>query len=138
MRINAPAPRRPFETIIALVNIVFVLLLFLLATGTIVYRDDASIEPPTSLLLTTGKPPVDAVYVSPEGALSFRGQMNDAAGIARAIRAERDRLPDSVVRPVQLVADRRLNARALLRILAELKAQGVRDIAVVTVKDHAS
>jgi biopolymer transport protein ExbD len=39
----------PVEPTLALINVVFLLLLFFVVTGTIVYQHDRSILPPTSL-----------------------------------------------------------------------------------------
>ena len=135
----------PVEPTLALINVVFLLLLFFVVTGTIVYQHDRSILPPTSLLLTPGKAPADAVYVDAGGGLSFRGQPQDAAGIARILHAD---LPDeaegaagdggsgAVVRTVQVVADRSLNARTLLGIVRDLEDQGLRSLSIVTVRDQ--
>jgi biopolymer transport protein ExbD len=140
MRIVAPAPKSPFETSLPLINIVFLLLLFFLAAGTIVSRQDLTVTPPTSLLLAGGKPPADGIYVSAVGVLTFRGQSLDAEGIAEAIRTEvtSETAAEIALRPWQLVADRRLKARRLLSIVAELKQHGVHNLAVVTVKDEGS
>ncbi len=135
----------PVEPTLALINVVFLLLLFFVVTGTIVYQHDRSILPPTSLLLTPGKAPVDAVYVDAEGGLSFRGQPEDAAGIARALLAG---LPEeaegaaasgengAVARTVQVVADRSLNARVLLGVVSDLKDVGLHSLSIVTVRDR--
>lgn len=126
----------PVEPTLALINVVFLLLLFFVVTGTIVYQHDRSILPPTSLLLTPGKAPADAIYIDAEGALSFRGQPRDAAEIAQALLAERQDEDGAVPRTVQVVADRGLNARALLGIVGDLKDQGLHSLSIVTVRDQ--
>ena len=126
----------PVEPTLALINVVFLLLLFFVVTGTIVYQHDRSILPPTSLLLTPGKAPADAVYVDAEGGLSFRGQPHGAAEIARTLRAERQGEDGAVARTVQVVADRSLNARVLLGIVQDLKDQGLQSLSIVTVRDR--
>ena len=126
----------PVEPTLALINVVFLLLLFFVVTGTIVYQHDRSILPPTSLLLTPGKAPADAVYVDAEGALSFRGEPHDAAAIARLLQAERQGEDSDAARTVQLVADRSLNARTLLGIVQDLRDQGLHSLSIVTVRDR--
>lgn len=132
----------PVEPTLALINVVFLLLLFFVVTGTIVYQHDRSILPPTSLLLNPGKAPADAIYVDGEGRLTFRGEPQDAAGIARALLAD---VPDeaegatgggAAVRTVQVVADRSLMARTLLGIVQDLRDQGLHSLSIVTVRDQ--
>lgn len=148
MRLPPQPAGSPIEPTLALINVVFLLLLFFVVTGTIVYQHDRSIDPPTSFLLNPGKAPVDAVYVDAEGTLGFRGQALGAAEIARALRedaAEEGAAGQSggedgsvvVARTVQVVADRRLQARTLLAIIEDLKAQGLHSLSVVTVRDTA-
>jgi biopolymer transport protein ExbD len=130
----------PVEPTLALINVVFLLLLFFVVTGTIVYQHDRSILPPTSLLLTPGKAPADAVYIDAEGGLSFRGDPQSAVEIARVMRADRPGTGEdedgAVARTVQVVADRNLNARALLGIVRDLKNQGLHSLSIVTVRDR--
>lgn len=126
----------PVEPTLALINVVFLLLLFFVVTGTIVYQHDRSILPPTSFLLTPGKAPADAVYVDAEGGLSFRGETQDAAGIAQVLRAERQGEDGAVPRTIQVVADRSLNARTLLGVVRTLRDQGLHSLSIVTVRDQ--
>ena len=125
----------PVEPTLALINVVFLLLLFFVVTGTIVYQHDRSILPPTSLLLTPGKAPADAIYIDAEGGLSFRGEPSDAAEIAQMLLAD-GQGADGVARTVQVVADRSLNARTLLSVLRTLRDQGLHSLSIVTVRDQ--
>jgi biopolymer transport protein ExbD len=122
---------------LALINVVFLLLLFFVVTGTIVYQHDRSIDPPTSMLLNPGKAPVDAVYIDADGTLSFRGEVQGAAEIARKLLAdiEGEVARGAAARTIQVVADRRLRARTLLALVADLKDQGLHSLSVVTVRD---
>jgi biopolymer transport protein ExbD len=125
---------------LALINVVFLLLLFFVVTGTVVYQHDRSIVPPTSFLLTTGKPPVDAIYIGADGRLSFRGETQAPADIARALRdgAEETGAGDVVARPIRVVADRRLKAQLLLAIVTDLRNHGLESLSIVTVRDDGS
>jgi biopolymer transport protein ExbD len=143
MRLPPHPTGAPVEPTLALINVVFLLLLFFVVTGTIVYQHDRSIDPPTSFLLNPGKAPVDAVYIDAEGTLSFRGQALGAAEIAQALREDAAEVGGEddgsvvVARTVQVVADRRLRARTLLAVIEDLKAQGLHGLSVVTVRDTA-
>jgi biopolymer transport protein ExbD len=124
---------------LALINVVFLLLLFFVVTGTIVYQHDRSIVPPTSVMLTPGKAPADAVYIDAEGTLRFRGTPQGAAEIARTLLAGAGGNAEgqSAARTVQVVADRRLKARSLLAIIEELRGHGLHSLSIVTVRDSA-
>jgi biopolymer transport protein ExbD len=140
LRLPPQPSRSPIEPTLALINVVFLLLLFFVVTGTVVYQHDRSIVPPTSFLLTAGKPPVDAIYIGADGQLSFRGERQAAADIARALRdgAEGLGAGDVVARPVQVVADRNLRAQLLLAIAADLRNHGLHSLTFVTVRDDGS
>lgn len=123
----------------ALINVVFLLLLFFVVTGTIVYQHDRSIEPPTSVMLSPGRAPADAVYIDAEGTLRFRGNPQGAAEIARTLLAGTGETEEgqSAARTVQIVADHRLKARSLLAIIEELRGHGLHSLSIVTVRDSA-
>ena len=137
MRLPPLPTRSPVEASLALINVVFLLLLFFVVTGTIVYQHDRSIVPPTSILLNPGKAPADAVYINAEGTVSFRGIVQDPAEIARVLSAgsEAEGRQEPVARTVRLVADHRLKARALLAVVEDFKAQGLDSLSIVTVRD---
>lgn len=139
MRLPPLPSRSPVEPALALINVVFLLLLFFVVAGTIAYQHDRSILPPTSFQLATGKAPVDAIYIDAEGRLSFRGERQGAAEIARGLKAGAGRQGESaaVARTVQVVADRRLGARKLLSVLADLRDQGLQSLSIVTVSERA-
>ena len=124
----------PVEPTLALINVVFLLLLFFVVTGTIVYQHDRSILPPISMLLNPGKAPVDGIYVDADGTLRFRGEVQGAAGIALALGAGGE--SDPAARTVQVVADRRLRAQTLLAIVKDLKGHGLTSLSIVTVRDE--
>lgn len=140
MRLPPLPVRTPIEPTLALINVVFLLLLFFVVTGTIVYQHDRSIVPPASIALHTGKAPIDAVYVDAEGQLRFRGEAHSAADIAHALRADSDQglgqSAAAIVRPIQVVADRRLRAQTLLAVLADLKDQGLQSLSIVTIREE--
>lgn len=133
LRLPPQASGSPVEPTLALINVVFLLLLFFVVTGTIVYRHDQSIDPPTSFLLNPGRAPADAIYIDAAGTLAFRGEPRDAAGVARLLLAGGGN--GAVARTVQVVADRRLKARTLLGVIRNLKDHGIQSLSIVTVRD---
>jgi len=118
-----PAARRPKEPTIALINIVFLMLVFFMVAGTLsppIDRDITLVE--TQAL--DGREPPDALVIDKTGQLRYRGVVLTSA------LAFLDR-PDSRTRSVvRLLPDRALPAADLLRISAQLRAAGVERIMI--------
>ena len=119
--LSQPAPRKPRDATIALINVVFLMLVFFLIAGTI--------APPlqTDLRLVQtddleGRQPADALVLSADGTLSFR----DTAVDVRAFVAAQDGAA------VRIVPDRAVAARRLVAVAAELRAAGAQSVLVVT------
>jgi biopolymer transport protein ExbD len=135
MHLPPQASATPIEPTLALMNVVFLLLLFFVVTGSIDHQPDRGIQPPVSFQLIPGTAPADAIYIDEDGKLLFRGKVQGPAEIAAAVRAGAAGEGEAVARTVQLVADRRLRARVLLGLIAELKDQGLQSLSIVTVRD---
>ena len=105
---------------IALINIVFLMLIFFIVAGTIAKAPDKGIEFITSDQFECCAPP-DAVTISEAGTLSFDGERYASARQYLAATAPSGK-------PLRLLPDRRLPARDLLRILAELRTGGANRI----------
>lgn len=117
--------QRHREPTIALVNIVFLMLVFFLVAGTIA----RPLDPGLALVRTVdleGAPPPDALVLHPDGRLSFNG---DAVASESAFLAA---LPDSARDPVRVMPDRDLPARRLVAVAGALRAAGAGRILIVT------
>ena len=117
------AARCPKEPTIALINIVFLMLVFFMVAGTL----SPSIDRDITLVETEaldGRGPPDALVIDKTGQLRHRGVVLTSA------LAFLDR-PDSRTRGVvRLLPDRALPAVDLLRISAQLRAAGVERIMI--------
>jgi len=128
MRLAAISPpaRKP-EPTIALINIVFLMLIFFLIAGTLAPPLDKDL----TLVRTAGlegREPPDALVVHADGTKTWRGQPIDTAeAVARNRAGEED--GDSAMR---LVPDRDLPATKLLEIADDLRRNGARRVFVVT------
>ncbi|SFU15990.1 ExbD/TolR family protein [Sedimentitalea nanhaiensis] len=113
------------EPTIALINIVFLMLVFFMVAGTLAHPIDA----PLSLIRTTeldGRSPPDALVVHPDATLSYRGTTQETvAAYLESLSAE-DR------KTIRLVPDRALPADALVRIARDLRNAGAEKIMIVT------
>jgi biopolymer transport protein ExbD len=115
------------EPTIALINIVFLMLVFFMVAGTLAQPLDGELK----LIRTTdleGRAPPDALVIGADGALSYHGaQILSPAGFMR--RQENRAAP-----AVRLVPDRELPARDLVRITRELQTAGAGRVLIVTEK----
>jgi biopolymer transport protein ExbD len=116
-------PRR--EPTIALINIVFLMLIFFMVAGSLAPPLERSLSLVETAQLT-GDPPPDALVVHPDGRLSFRGEtVADVAGFLAA-------LPDEARQSVRLVPDRDLPAQALVGLARDLTSAGAGRVMIVT------
>lgn len=124
----APAPpRRRSEPMIALINIVFLMLVFFLISASIA----PPLDPRVSLAETgalDGRAPPDAAVILPDGTLVYRGAEVTVADYLAARRAEEG----AEVPALRLVPDRDLPARDLVSIAGALRRGGAAEVWIVT------
>ena len=125
MRLPRAPARRQAESTIALINVVFLMLIFFLIAGTLAPPMDREIALVES---SAGEPaaPPDALSVRKDGSLFWRGAPTDiGAFMAQHGQAE-------IAGPVRIAVDRELPGTGLVELLAGLKAAGAGEIRVVT------
>ncbi|WP_319826269.1 biopolymer transporter ExbD [Thalassovita sp.] len=121
-----PPPRKPrSESIVPMINVVFLLLIFFLMTAQITPPDPFAITPPESAATAPAEGPL-TLYLSADGELGFRDARGDAALLA--LQAALDGA-DSV----QLRADAQVPATAMARLMPRLGALGLTRVHLVTV-----
>ncbi len=113
------------EPTIALINVVFLMLVFFMVAGTIA----PPLEGDLSLIRTAeleGRAPPDTLVVDAAGGLSYRGAaVASAAAFARG-------LPEAERGAIRVVPDRDLAAAELVRIATELRGAGAERVLIVT------
>jgi len=124
--IAAPRRRRPRESVVPMINVVFLLLIFFLMSAELAPPDPLEVTPPTA----TGEPaPTGAggpLFMDRDGRLAF-GDLRDAEAVAAfaaeaAGRAEGD--------PPRLRADGAAEAASVAAVLADLGRRGITRVAV--------
>ncbi|MEY8838288.1 ExbD/TolR family protein [Cribrihabitans sp. XS_ASV171] len=106
---------------IALINIVFLMLIFFLIAGTIAAPLDADLR----LVETSGldgREPPDALVLRADGTLSFRGNPIDAQQFMAGYTEG----------PVRIVPDRNSSGQRLVALSSELRSLGAPSILLVT------
>jgi biopolymer transport protein ExbD len=114
-------PRRRRDTTIALINVVFLMLIFFLIAGTIA----PALDPDLQLAETAGlegREPPDALVLHADGSLSFRGMPSDPAAFMAAQETA----------AVRIVPDRNVPAPRLIEVAGSLRRLGASDIFLVT------
>ncbi len=113
------------EPTIALINIVFLMLIFFLVAGTLARPLDAEL----SLVRTAdldGSAPPDALVIHADGRMQYRG-----ADLAEAAEMLADAEGDAG-KSVRIVPDRDLPAARLVAIGAALRGAGAEQVLIVT------
>jgi len=122
MRRARPKSRR--EPTIALINIVFLMLVFFMVAGTLAQPMDSGL----SLIRTAdldGRAPPDALVIRADGTLLYRGiEITSAAYVP--LRG------DDIAAELRLVPDRDLPAADLVRIARDLRSAGAGRVIIVT------
>ena len=112
---------RKHDPSIALINIVFLMLIFFLIAGTIAAPLDADLR----LVETTdleGREPPDALVLREDGSLSFRGVPIDPERY----------MSEHGAGPVRIVPDRNARAQRLVEVSSTLRDLGASSVILVT------
>ncbi|MEM5519046.1 biopolymer transporter ExbD [Sulfitobacter sp. AS59] len=113
------------EPTIALINIVFLMLVFFMVAGTLAQPLDPSLTLVETRELE-GQAPPNALVVYPDGRIAFEGNDQADAATFVASLSEEDR------ETVRLVPDRALPAAALVNLTRELRTAGAQRVMLVT------
>lgn len=119
-------PRQSREPTIALINVVFLMLIFFMIAGTLTPPLNGSVQLVETMDLE-GREPPDALVIRADGTLEYRGAelTNAAAYVERAA-------VDLPLDAVRIVPDRSLPAVTLKQISDDLSGLGARQVYVVT------
>ena len=116
------------DNIIPMINIVFLLLIFFVLAGTLIPRPPIEFEPVTTQLSPPAEMPADGLYVAASGQMFYRRQPIDLEGLPDAARPHADG-----PRPaIDMVVDRRLEARVLFQVIDALGTAGFVNVELVT------
>ncbi len=125
MQFAPPRPRQKPESIVPMINVVFLLLIFFLMTATLAPPEPFETMPPVSGLAEAADPE-EPLFIGPAGELAYGAARGEAVYSAVAV-SERDG------QPLYLRADAGLPAAELAAVLARLQASGVSDVRLIAV-----
>ena len=119
--IRPASPRRPRDSTIALINVVFLMLIFFMIAGTVAPPLDSDLE----LVDTSGlegREPSDALVLHEDGTLSFRGAPTDPEAY----------MAGHGTGPVRIVPDRDALGPRLIEVTGALRRLGAPSVVLVT------
>ena len=119
------ARRKKGEPTIALINIVFLMLIFFLVAGTLAVPLDKDLRLVNTAQLE-GSPPADALVLHADGRMTNRGA--EIASVAEFVAG----LPEETRARVRIVPDRELPAAVLVAQGRALRNAGAERIVIVT------
>ncbi|MEX0957042.1 MAG: biopolymer transporter ExbD [Rhizobiaceae bacterium] len=128
MIIHLPRPRqaRQRENTIALINIVFLMLIFFLIAGTLTPPLDSDVQLIAALQSNPAEPP-EALFITAEGKLRWHGNETNVGTFLESRSAA-----GSAEEEIKIAADQSLPAERLIDVIGELRAGGTERIVVVT------
>lgn len=132
MRLARPRRRQGHETIIALVDVTFFLLVFFLLVARLDATAPFRVQPPQGSSGADMPGGGATVAVAADGALALDGREVAAADLVAALQARAAARPDLLVR---LNADRAAPLRDVLPLVAQLDAAGLRHVVLVITPD---
>jgi len=127
IKISSPKPRRERESTIALINIVFLMLIFFLIAGTVTPSFDKEISfikaeeiMPTELS--------DVLSIRRDGQLYYHGNpITVDSYVENLLKEDKEN-----IEIMRVLADRDLDAAVLIDVVSQLKQKGVRYIRIIT------
>lgn len=123
----AASPARKPEPTIALINVVFLMLIFFLIAGTLAPPLDKDVTLVKASDLD-GREPPDALVIRADGTMTWRGETVETAN-ALSLLGEAE---DEAGTAIRLVPDRDLPAVKLVEIGDELRKAGAKRVFIVT------
>lgn len=123
----ANAAQRSDNSLIPLINIIFLLLIFYMIAGQICYSDGATIDVPISNSEKQLVPPELQLSIDADGVITVNGASLDATDINTALDVALGPYPN---RAISIKADKQVRAKQLSDLLLALKSNGVTSIAL--------
>ena len=128
MNLRRPRRRRHPETIVALIDVVFFLLVFFMIVGRMDATAPFDVTPPRSQSAGAMPGGGATVSVSVTGDLALDGRVMTASDVQARLTEQLQTRPDLLVR---INAHRDTELRRILPLVAALEARGARDVVLV-------
>ncbi|WP_370281459.1 ExbD/TolR family protein [Pseudooceanicola sp.] len=133
MKLKRPPRRSAPETIVALIDVVFFLLVFFMLIGRLDATSPFELRPAGAVTGTDMPAGGVTLAIAADGALALDGAEADAAAVLDRIAARLETAPDTLVR---VNADRAAHLSEVLPLVAGIEALGARDVMLVVTPER--
>jgi biopolymer transport protein ExbD len=134
MKLSRPVTKQPPETIVALIDVVFFLLVFFMLIGRMDATAPFDVSPPTAATGADMPSGGITVSVSAEGDLAVDGIAVDDSALDSRVE---ERLAGTSETLVRINAHRDAELRHVLPLVTRLEALGARDVVLVVTPESA-
>jgi biopolymer transport protein ExbD len=134
MKLSRPVTKQPPETIVALIDVVFFLLVFFMLIGRMDATAPFDVSPPTAATGADMPSGGITVSVSAEGDLAVDGIAVDDSALDSRVE---ERLAGTSETLVRINAHRDTELRHVLPLVTRLEALGARDVVLVVTPETA-
>lgn len=122
-------PRRQFETLVPLINVVFLLLIFFLLAGSMKPSENVAVSLPEGTLNDREKDVPTTLIVEADGFVWLGGRVMDAKLSGAMVEKH---LKDTNTKRVAIKADADAPAEAVLQLMEGLREAGVEQVTIMT------
>ena len=129
MQIPSHPPRDEPDTVLPLINVVFLLLIFFIMTGALHAVDFFNVDPPSSASETQGELDDTVILVSGDGRIAINNEQVDETDLQLTVS---DKLVDNAGAAFRIKADARVDAARVVEIMELIEAVGVRRVMLLT------
>ncbi len=119
------------DTILPLINVVFLLLIFFIMTGAMHAVDYFNVNPPSSSSEIQGSLDDTVILVSSDGRIAIDNKEVDEADLQLSIL---DKLAANAGAAVRIKADGRVDAARVVEVMELIEAVGVRRVMLLTLE----
>ena len=129
MQFPSRLPQEEPDTILPLINVVFLLLIFFIMTGALHAVDFFNVDPPTSTSDAAGSLDQTVILIGGDGRIAIGNQEVDETDLQLTVS---DRLAANADAIIRIKADGRVDAVRVVEIMELIEAVGVRRVLLLT------
>ncbi len=125
-------PKREYEYLVPLINVVFLLIIFFLVTGTMQQAEPVKVDLPQGAIDETKPAEAVTVYLGADGFVYFHDQVAEARFAPFMLRSF---FLKEGHRSVQIRADKNADAEVLVDMMEQMREINIEEIIILT--EHA-